>query len=319
MTTPEKSNNDFDSPWKEALEVYFEAFMRFCFPRIHAEIDWKKKYEFLDKELEKIVRDSEIGRRYADKLVKVHLRNGRETWLLIHIEVQGYPDAAFEKRMFVYYYRIFDRYDVEVVSLAVLTDDAPSRRPFEYRRERWGCEILFRFPTVKILDFGSNWGKLEKDPNPFAVVVMAHLKARSEKQGPARKEWKLRLVRLLIERGYDKKDILELFRFIDWLITLPEDLEIAFRFDVLQLMEEKKMPYVTSIERLARKEGRKEGRKEMLLDLIEGRFHEMPEDILFKIDTIDDPQQMRDLFKQALICEGLDAFREILKEVKRDQ
>ncbi|MFP4350475.1 MAG: hypothetical protein ACLFQY_19455 [Desulfococcaceae bacterium] len=69
---------------------------------------------------------------------------------------------------------------------------------------------------------------------------MAHLKARSETQGLARKEWKLHLVRLLLERGYDKKDILELFRFIDWLITLPEDLEIAFKVEVLQIMEEKR-------------------------------------------------------------------------------
>lgn len=259
-----------------------------------------------------------MGRRYADKLVKVHLRDGRETWLLIHIEVRGYPDAAFEKRMFVYNYRTFDRYDVEVVSLAVLTDDAPSRRPFEYRRERWGCELVFRFPTIKILDFGSNWGKLEKDPNPFSLVVMAHLKARSEKRGRTRKEWKLRLVRLLLERGYDKKDILELFRFIDWLITLPEDQEIAFKDEVLRIMEEKNMPYVTSIERLARKEGEEKGRvisrKETLLDLIEGRFHEVPEDIALKINTLENIEQLKDLFKQALSCEGLETFREILEE-----
>ena len=87
------------------------------------------------------------------------------------------------------------------------------------------------------------------------------------------------------------------------------------------------MPYVTSIERLARKEGEEEGRKEgrkeaikeILLDLIEGRFYEMPEDIIFLIKTIDDPQQLRNLFKQALYCEELDAFREILKEVKSDK
>ena len=28
--------------------------------------------------------------------------------MLIHIEVQGYPDADFEERMFIYYYCIFD-------------------------------------------------------------------------------------------------------------------------------------------------------------------------------------------------------------------
>lgn len=43
MTRSEAPITDFDSPWKEALEVYFEAFMLFCFPKIHADIDWNKK------------------------------------------------------------------------------------------------------------------------------------------------------------------------------------------------------------------------------------------------------------------------------------
>lgn len=28
-----------DSPWKEALERWFEPFVQFCFPWLHAEID----------------------------------------------------------------------------------------------------------------------------------------------------------------------------------------------------------------------------------------------------------------------------------------
>jgi len=80
---------DFDSPWKEAIELYFESFMLFFFPHIHAEIDWSKGYTFLDKEFQEIVRDSATGRRYVDKLVKVFLLDGMETWVLVHVEVQG--------------------------------------------------------------------------------------------------------------------------------------------------------------------------------------------------------------------------------------
>jgi hypothetical protein len=42
---------DYDSPWKEALEVYFRAFLALFYPRIHADIDWSRGYLFLDKEL----------------------------------------------------------------------------------------------------------------------------------------------------------------------------------------------------------------------------------------------------------------------------
>jgi len=41
---------DFDSPWKETLEYYFEDFMVFFFPPAHGNIDWSRGYEFLDKE-----------------------------------------------------------------------------------------------------------------------------------------------------------------------------------------------------------------------------------------------------------------------------
>jgi len=48
------------------------------YPDIHAAIDWSQPFIFLDKELQKITRNSGTGRRHADKLVKVRFRDGRE-------------------------------------------------------------------------------------------------------------------------------------------------------------------------------------------------------------------------------------------------
>src|SRR5438128_883875 len=124
--------SEFDSPWKEALEVYFEPFRLFFFPGAHADIDWSRGYEMLDKELQQIVREGELGERVVDKLVKVWLRDGAERWVLIHIEVQSREESRFPRRMFVYHYRLFDRYDREVVSLAVLGDDRPGWRPSHF-------------------------------------------------------------------------------------------------------------------------------------------------------------------------------------------
>jgi len=80
---------DYDSPWKEILEQYFPEFTAFFFPAAHAEVNWKLGYEFLDKELQQVVRDAELGRRFADKLVKLWRQDGEEAWVLVHIEVQG--------------------------------------------------------------------------------------------------------------------------------------------------------------------------------------------------------------------------------------
>ena len=69
-------HDDYDSPWKAALEEYFEEFMAFFFSAAHAEIDWNRPVEFLDKELQQVALAAETGRRYADKLAKVWKKNG---------------------------------------------------------------------------------------------------------------------------------------------------------------------------------------------------------------------------------------------------
>lgn len=52
--------------------------------------------------------------------------------------------------------------------------------------------------------------------NPFAVVVMAHLKAQETSKAPEdRGEWKFYLTKRLYEKGYHRDDVIRLFHFID--------------------------------------------------------------------------------------------------------
>lgn len=71
--------------------------------------------------MQQILPANESGRRYADKLVKIFI-NGKEQWLLIHIEIQGYYDKDFDQRMFNTYYRILDKYQKPISALAIFTD-----------------------------------------------------------------------------------------------------------------------------------------------------------------------------------------------------
>jgi len=317
-----------DSPWKEALERYFRPFMELFFPEIHDDIDWKKGYIFLDKELEKIVRDSKAGTRRVYKLVRVRLRNGKQTLLLIHIEIQGYGDAGFGTRMYIYNYRLFDRYQMPVVSLAVLTDTDPDFKPAEYASERYGCRLRFEFPVIKLSDWREKWDSLEKNPNPFAVVVMAHLRAQEFGRGKdeERKKWKFYLIRILYGRGYKKEDILELCRFIDWLMVLPEAMEKELTDELTKEEEERKMPYVTSWERIGRKEGKIEGKIEgriegkieasqlMLIDAVRARFGRVPRDVSRTVKQIAEFSVLKSLLMQAVKCQNLESFRDILHQ-----
>ncbi|MDF1615804.1 hypothetical protein [Desulfurivibrio dismutans] len=259
MTSPEESvQDDLDSPWKEALERYFPEFLGLLFPVVEREVDWSRGFSFLDKEMLQVVRDSNHGRRYADKLAKIYTHDGTETWLLIHVEVQGRVDQDFDQRMFVYNYRIFDRYRVEVLSLAVITGGSDAKIG-EYRRERAGCRLLFQFPSCSLQEWAGRWSELEASNNLFAVVVMAHIKANESRDGDHRLYWKMQLIRMLYQRQYSRADILELFRVIDWVLTLPVSAQERFIAELKAFEEEMKMPYVTSVERYGREQGLKEG------------------------------------------------------------
>jgi hypothetical protein len=261
--------DQFDSPWKEILEVYFEDFILFFFPQIHAEIDWSRGYDFLDQELAQVVRDAELGKRLADKLVKVWKLNGEETWVLVHIEIQSQEEGKFGERMFVYYYRLRDKYDLPIASLAILGDERETWRPEPFDSELWGCRVQFEFPMIKLLDYLPRWAELEASQNPFAIVVMAHLKTKETRNDAvARKEWKFKLTRSLYEQGYERQDILNLFRFIDWILELPEGLKQSFRNELEEYERERQMPYVTSIERMGIEQGEDRATQKIALNML---------------------------------------------------
>ncbi|MGI0481359.1 hypothetical protein ACN4EE_11275 [Geminocystis sp. CENA526] len=46
-----QTQSEYDSPWKEALDVYFPEFIAFFFTHVYQEINWERGYETLDKEL----------------------------------------------------------------------------------------------------------------------------------------------------------------------------------------------------------------------------------------------------------------------------
>jgi hypothetical protein len=260
-TPAEAPKSDYDSPWKEALERFFPEFLALLFPAIHARIDWRIPPEFLDKELQQIGAGSPRGRRYADKLVRVQALDGQAIAVLIHVEVQGDPESDFGERMFVYQTRLRDRYGLDVVSLAVLTDTTASFRPSQFRHCRWGCGIAFRFPMVKLLDYvePNRWAELDASDNLFALVVMAQIRAKVTDEAETLKGWKFRLIRRMYERGYSETLILQVFRLIDWMIRLPQALEADFRQTLYAYEEQLRMPYVTTVEQAGIEKGLQQG------------------------------------------------------------
>jgi flagellar biosynthesis/type III secretory pathway protein FliH len=96
--------------------------------------------------------------------------------------------------------------------------------------------------------------------NPFAVIVMAHLKELETKgKVDERLFWKVTLVKRLYEKGYSKEDVLLLYKFIDWLVSLPEELAERFHEEIKKYEEVRKVAYITTAERIGMKKGFEQG------------------------------------------------------------
>lgn len=260
MRKPAADRDDYDSPWKDLLDRWQRPFLEFFFPTIAADIDWSRGFEFLDKELQKVTRRAVVGRRYVDKLVKVWRPGGEETWVLIHTEVQGEPDPGFARRLYTYHSRLMDRYDRPVATLAILADERHDWRPEHYRHALRGCEAVLVFPVVKLLDFKSRTAELEASANPFALVVLAQLAATATKRDPsARLDRKIALTRRLYRFGLSRDEVLSLYAFIDWAMTLPEPLEDDDHRAIQAIEEAEQMRYVTTAERIGMRKGMERG------------------------------------------------------------
>ncbi|MCL6749855.1 cytosolic protein [Nostoc sp. CCCryo 231-06] len=311
----ENPQTEYDSPWKQILQLYFEDFMLFFFPQAHEQIDWTRQPEFLDQELEQVVRDAELGKHLADKLVKIYLKDGSETWVLIHVEIQSQEESNFGRRMYTYNYRIYDRYKRPVVSLAVLGDERANWRPSQFGYELFGCRVNFQFPVIKLVDYQQRRSELEVSRNPFALVVMAHLAALQTRDDRLqRKQQKLNLVRKLYQQGFEREDVLNLLAFVDWMLTLPLDLEAEFKTEVEQLETEQSMQYVTSFERIARREALLEG-IEVGLKL---KFGTDGSSLLPEISTIEGVEQLRAVLTGLEAASTIEELRQIYQSPTTD-
>jgi hypothetical protein len=271
MTNPQ---TEYDSPWKTILQTYFSEFISFFYPDLYADIDWTKPIEFLDKELLQVTRDASIGRRLADALVKVYRINGEESWLYIHIEVQNQRDDDFPHRVYVYNYRIYDQYQQPITSLVILGDDDISWRPDYFVIQARRTTVRIDFSTTKLLDYRERWAELDADRNLFSTVIMMHLRTlETTKNRRARKEFKLSLIKRLYEQGHDRQDIINLYGLIDWMMTIPDELQEEFNQQITQYEQEMKMPYITSIERSGEVKGEVKGKLIQTQQIVKRQLH----------------------------------------------
>ncbi len=230
-----------DILWKGIIEDMFEEFMWYFFPEFSEnKADFSKPIQFLDKELQSLLPESERNARHADKLVKIPVKNKNDNpvikkkkqkatknkkeeieyvYFLLHIEVQGYTDVNFAERMFEYYYRIRERWKTRIFTLVLYTEGDKNFHPKKFYEHCEETNITYNFKTFKLLDQSEEILNVPK--NPFSVVMRVAYKALQKslmKNDQAQLKWKIGLVKEIIteleKENYSSSKIHNILNFI---------------------------------------------------------------------------------------------------------
>jgi hypothetical protein len=202
-----------DALWKGIIESLIEEFMAFFFPDFVDQIDFSRKPDFLDTELEKLMGDNESSKRLADKLIRLWLKSGIEHWFLAYVEAQDYSDKTFGCRMFEGYYRVRDKYKRPVTSLAIYTNSNRKFHFTKYEEEFWGTKITHLFNAYILLDNPPE--HLALNPNPFAAVMeAAWMQLKRPKDEQTLYNLKLDLVKRLKARNIPEEKAILIIEFI---------------------------------------------------------------------------------------------------------
>ncbi len=267
-----------DELWQGAFEDFAIDFIQKFYPELYWRVDQTKPIEFLDKVLQQLHPESEDKKRVVDKLMKVHLKGtGDLHYVYIHAEAQGYPDVKFDRRNFIYFYRIFDRLVGDEDNLTVLvlyTSNDKNHQPSCFKYDFLGTHVLYTFPIFIIANQDPKL--LEASENLFDAVLLTAYWAIQRKNNALSEEdmlnLKLDLMRRLLSKNVGKEKIRRLLFFIKGYLRLQEpknQLIFEQKYDEL-LNIQSNMGIIEILRKQERQEalqeGRQEGRQEALTE-----------------------------------------------------
>jgi len=148
---------------------------------------------------------------------------------------------------------------------------------------------------------------LEASSNPFAKIVLAHLKTLQTRQNPReRRDWKFRIACGLHECGFSPGDTQQLMKLVDWLMELPAALQRNLDQRLHQFEEGRRVPYVTSWER--------HGMLLVIERTLRTKFGEAGAGLVPKIEELNDADKYLAIHDVILQANDLDEVRRACAE-----
>ncbi|WP_341532017.1 Rpn family recombination-promoting nuclease/putative transposase (plasmid) [Nostoc sp. UHCC 0302] len=234
---------DHDRLFKELLSTFFVEFLDLFLPQVANQID-RGSIQFLPQEVFTDVTSGE--KKEIDLLAQVRYQQ-QETYFLIHIENQSYTQSEFAKRMFNYFARLYEKYDLPIYPVVIFSFDEPLRAQL--------TNHCVKFADFNVLDFNFkaiqlnqlSWRDYLTQQNPIAAALMSKMKISASE----RPQVKAECLRLLITLKLDPARMQLISGFVDTYLRLSVTEEQAFQtvVDTMGLTQrEEVMEIVTSWE-----------------------------------------------------------------------
>jgi predicted transposase YdaD len=254
-----------DRLFKELLSTFFMDFIKLFLPEMVLYID-SSSLEFLDKE---IFSDVTAGDTHeVDLVVKAKFKGG-ESFFVVHVETQSGTQPEFGRRLYGYFVRLYEKYNLPIYPVAVLS--------FDWPRTKQPCTHEVRFPDLTVLQFryaliqlnGLDWRQYLKLSNPVAVALMAKMRIAAQD----RPHVQLECLRMLATLRLDPARTRLISGFINTYLqlTAAEMKQHEQEFKALSRSEREAVMEITTSWKeegikqglkLGRKEGRQKGRQE---------------------------------------------------------
>lgn len=244
---------DHDRLFKELISTFFIEFIDLFLPQVASEID-RDTIQFLPQE---VFTDITSGdKKEIDLLAKVKYQQ-QDTFFLIHIENQSYTESEFPKRMFKYFARLHEKYDLPIYPVVIFSFDKPKRpEPQSYSVRFTNLNVLeFNFTAIQLNRL--SWRDYLTQKNPVAAALMAKMNIPVKE----RPQVKAECLRLLTTLKLDPARMQLISKFIDVYLDLNSAEKEIFKATVDKIglsKEEVYMEITTSWGREAAQKTREE-------------------------------------------------------------
>jgi len=285
---------DCDRLFKELLTTFFVEFVQLFLPDVAAYLE-TTSIEFLDKE---VFTDVTAGEKHeVDLLVKARFQ-GEESFFLVHVENQSKRQTDFPKRIFTYFARLHEKYNIPVYPVVLFSYNRPLRQAPNRYQVVFPGETVLQF-TYRVIQLNRlSWREYVSTPNPVASALMAKMKITP----PDRPKVRLECLRLLATLKLDPAKSQLIGGFIGTYLRLNAEEMKQYEQEFAKLTPEEKdanMELLNPWVKQGWDGGRQEGKEELVVRQLNRKFGPVSAEVTERLNHLT-AKQLNDLGEDLL-------------------